>query len=187
MRIRTLVLIPLVALLGVFAIKANATSLPASQSQISANAPQQEASVIPTFKLDEYLSERQSVSVSRSRIRAAYNAKIIKTGKQYIGTPYCHGGTTPRCFDCSGFTQYLFRKQGDILPRSANSQLRKLKIIPKSQAVKGDLIFFVTKNGYAYHVGIYLGGNKVLHSPKPGRRVKVETIWTTRVKYARLS
>lgn len=109
---------------------------------------------------------------------------IVESASEYIGVRYCRGGTTPRCFDCSGFTQYIYEKQGIYLDRRTNVQYKQSNIVSEEEAQPGDLVFFLTKNGYAYHVGIYVGEGKVLHAPKPGRKVKVETIWSSRVKFA---
>lgn len=108
---------------------------------------------------------------------------IVATAEQYFGTPYCHGGTTPRCFDCSGFTQYIYNKNGIIIPRVADAQLDSMTRISQEEANPGDLVFFMS-GGYAYHVGIYYGDGVVLHSPKPGRSVKLEKIWTSNVVFA---
>ena len=111
---------------------------------------------------------------------------ITTIARHYIGTPYCRGGTTPRCFDCSGFTQYVYNQQGVKLPRIAHGQYRIAKKVSASKAKPGDLVFFMTSQGYAYHVGIYVGNGKVLHSPKRGHRVRIEKIWTSNVRYGRI-
>lgn len=109
---------------------------------------------------------------------------IINDASEYIGVRYCKGGATPKCFDCSGFTQYIYEKQGIYLDRRTHVQYKNSTIISREEAQPGDLVFFLTRNGYAYHVGIYVGNNQILHSPKPGKRVKIETIWSDRVKFA---
>lgn len=184
MRFKTLVLNPLTAVLTALIV----VSLPVSQVQISANAPQE---VVDSYKLDainDYISERDIIvqtQVSRSKVRADISQRVITTGVRYLGTRYCHGGTTPRCFDCSGFTQFIYKQRGIDIPRIAQDQYRKAKKIKRSNAIKGDLVFFM-HGGHVYHVGIYMGNNRVLHSPKPGRKVRVEYIWTKHVKFGRI-
>jgi cell wall-associated NlpC family hydrolase len=112
---------------------------------------------------------------------------IFYTSQQLLGSPYRSGGTTPKGFDCSGFTAYVYRQHGIPLTRTAHSQYKKSLIIAKKNAVPGDLVFFKTKNGWVYHVGIYAGKNKVTHSPKPGRKVRTEEIWSSRVSFGRMS
>lgn len=110
----------------------------------------------------------------------------VAIAKKYIGTPYCRGGQNPRCFDCSGFTQYVYNQQGIKLPPTAQGQYRIATKIAASKAKPGDLVFFVTKQGYAYHVAIYVGNGKVIHSPKRNHHVRVESIWTSNVRYGRV-
>jgi len=114
------------------------------------------------------------------------NQALIRTAKQYIGTPYCRGGKTSRCFDCSGFTKYVYKTQGINLPPTAQSQYRVAQKISAKNAVPGDLVFFYYRSGFIYHVGIYMGDGKVLHSPRRGTHVRIESIWTSRVKYGRI-
>lgn len=188
MRIRTLVLIPLFAVSAVQVHNSNVSvvSLTKSQSQISANAPQENKAILTEEdQLNSYLLERNRIVVSRSLARISLGKKIVNTGKNYFGVPYCRGGENPRCFDCSGFTQYVYGKNGVDLPRSVDEQLRSMAIVPNNEAQDGDLVFFLNKNGYAYHVGIYVGNNIILHSPKPGRKVKLEGIWSSRIVFAR--
>jgi cell wall-associated NlpC family hydrolase len=112
---------------------------------------------------------------------------FYQTSRQQIGAPYRSGGTTPKGFDCSGFTYYVYKQHGIPLTRTAHSQYKKSLIISKRNALPGDLVFFKTRNGWVYHVGIYAGNNKVIHSPKPGRKVRTEEIWSTRVSFGRMS
>jgi cell wall-associated NlpC family hydrolase len=111
--------------------------------------------------------------------------QFVDTAEQYLGVRYCHGGTSPRCFDCSGFTQYVYNMRGVDIPRTADSQYQSATPVSKADAAPGDLVFFLS-NGYAYHVGIYVGDGKVLHSPHPGAEVRVESIWTPSVKFGRI-
>jgi len=179
MRIRTLVPIALVAVLAI-------ASLPTSHSQTSANAPQESKTILtPENEIDRYLIERSRKIASRSLKRDHIGKEIVDTGKDYFGVPYCRGGESARCFDCSGFIQYVFNKNGIEVPRTADQQLDAMTIIPESGAKQGDLVFFVYRNGYAHHAGIYVGNNMILHSPRPGGKVRLEEIWSTRIVFAR--
>ena len=138
---------------------------------------------LPTAQGQANANEIQTRIEAVSRVSSQV---ILETAKQYIGTPYCRGGHSARCFDCSGFTKYVYQNQGIKLPPTVNSQYKLAKQIPKSKAVPGDLVFFLSKSGYAYHVGIYAGNGKVLHSPKRGHLVRIERIWTSSVRYGRI-
>ena len=111
---------------------------------------------------------------------------VLGVAEKYLGTPYCRGGQSPRCFDCSGFVKYIHAQKGINLPRTAHQQYKVTKKISKSEAVPGDLVFFHYRNGYVYHVGIYVGDGKVLHSPKRGQDVRIVKIWTGRVTFGRV-
>ena len=96
---------------------------------------------------------------------------IRSTAKQYVGVPYVWGGSSPRGFDCSGFTQYVFRKTGYDLHRSALQQLQDGVIISKEDLQCGDLIFFtrtVHSGSYASHIGIYIGNGQMIHAGNNG-------------------
>jgi peptidoglycan DL-endopeptidase CwlO len=112
-------------------------------------------------------------------------ASVLSIAARYVGTPYRYGGTTPRGFDCSGYTKYVFSKLGISLPRTANAQMGATTRIKRSQARPGDLVFFVSA-GRAYHVGIYAGGNKMYDSPRSGKSVSKRAIWDAAVVFGRV-
>lgn len=97
---------------------------------------------------------------------------IISTAKNYLGTPYAFGGTTPKAFDCSGYLQYVFARNGINIPRTADEQY-KLGLRTKSsrELTAGDLVFFTTYEPGASHCGIYLGSNQFIHASSSGVRI----------------
>lgn len=98
---------------------------------------------------------------------------VLLKGKKYIGTPYLWGGTTPKGFDCSGLIHYLYHQEGVNIPRNSREQFSRLQATSEPQP--GDLVFF-RKKGVINHVGLYLGGGRMLHAPQTGMRVRVENI-----------
>ena len=159
---------------------------------ISPMAPAPAASAVPAPRVSVESSVAASVTTTdrkkktsrSSRSFAARSSRVMRTGNSLKGVPYRRGGATPRGFDCSGFTSYVYRKVGVSLPHSATAQMRKAKRISRGSARRGDLVFF-RSGSRAYHVGIYAGGNKVLHSPRPGR-VKTVGIWSRNVSFGRV-
>jgi len=83
--------------------------------------------------------------------------RLLQSSFQHLGVPYWFGGTTPRGFDCSGFTRYVFANIGIMLPRMADEQFAIGRPVPAERLQAGDLVFFETYEAGASHVGIYVG------------------------------
>ena len=99
------------------------------------------------------------------------NSDIAATAKQNLGTGYVYGGASPRGFDCSGFTMYVYSQHGYSLPHSATSQWLSgmgTKIYSISELQPGDLVFFNdpsrNKGKACSHAGIYIGNGQHVHA-----------------------
>ena len=117
-----------------------------------------------------------------STTSSASAARLIGTAEEYIGVPYRWGGTSPSTgFDCSGFTQFVFAKQGVRLPRTAHEQAQVgMKLATDWSAVApGDLVMF-EENGRIGHVAIYAGHNRIIHSSSSGSGVRYDDLGTRR-------
>lgn len=96
-----------------------------------------------------------------------------------LGTDYRYGGSSPESgFDCSGLVTHVFeRAWGVLLPRKAQAQARLGTPIRRPQDLKpGDLVFYNTRNRAFSHVGIYIGDGRFVHAPRPGQKVRAESI-----------
>ena len=91
-----------------------------------------------------------------------------------LGKPYRYGGAGPRSFDCSGLVMRAFAAAGISLPHSAAAQQHSGRRVPLSQLQPGDLVFWGSP---AYHVGIYVGGGRILDAPHTGTDVQIQAIW----------
>ncbi|MCQ2556892.1 MAG: NlpC/P60 family protein, partial [Ligilactobacillus sp.] len=98
--------------------------------------------------------------------------KVASIAKSLQGTPYVWGGTTPSGFDCSGFTQYVYKQAGINIGRTTYQQRYAGQRISVSQAKVGDLLMFAGDS----HVAISLGNGKYVHAPTPGQRVTVASV-----------
>jgi cell wall-associated NlpC family hydrolase len=95
-----------------------------------------------------------------------------------VGARYYYGGDSPETgFDCSGLVVHVFQRAwGLALPRRADEQAKAGKPIPKHQLEPGDLVFYNTRNSPYSHVGIYVGDGRFIHAPRPGKRVRAESV-----------
>ena len=89
---------------------------------------------------------------------------LINIGKKYMGTKYRYGGTTTKGFDCSGYTQYVFREAGTPISRTTGGQYSQGKAVSKANLKTGDLVFFNTSGRGVSHVGIFIKGGKFIHA-----------------------
>lgn len=159
---------------------ANATSAVAADQPASAATRQSDHKA--EHKRDRAGHDRKRNKHARSAnvaIRAFHVAAAQK------GAPYRYGAAGPDAFDCSGLTSYAFRRVGKAIPRTSSAQAAAARRIPASAARPGDLVFFHGSGGVS-HVGFYAGGHRILHSPYPGSRVKIEPIWSRSVSYGRI-
>ncbi len=101
------------------------------------------------------------------------------------GSPYRYGAVGPRRFDCSGLTRWAYARVGKSLPHSSSAQVGKVDRIKRSNARRGDLVFF-TSRGSVYHVGIYAGRGQIWHASVPGTPVKRDRIWSSSVFFGRV-
>ena len=118
-------------------------------------------------------------------------SELVMNAMGFLGVPYCRGGNSVETgFDCSGFVRAIYEQTvGLVLPRRANEQAAATQAIDKQDLQPGDLVFFNTLKRTFSHVGIYVGGGKFIHAPKPGAQVRVEDMgvsyWATRFDGAR--
>ena len=108
-------------------------------------------------------------------IDAGAAGDVVSFARQFIGHRYVFGGTTPAGFDCSGFTQFVFRNFGINLNRTAAGQFSNGVAVSREQLAPGDLVMFA-RNGSIYHVGIYIGGGNMVHSANATRGVTIDSI-----------
>ncbi|GAA4553114.1 C40 family peptidase [Pseudonocardia xishanensis] len=97
-------------------------------------------------------------------------AKALAAAQTKLGTPYAWGASGPNAFDCSGLTSWAFRQAGVTIPRTSAAQSTFGTPVAKGDLQPGDLVFFYQP---VSHVGIYMGGGKILHASTSGEPVKI--------------
>jgi cell wall-associated NlpC family hydrolase len=97
----------------------------------------------------------------------------IAFAEAQLGKPYVWGATGPNSYDCSGLTQAAWRAAGVDIPRVTWDQVNTGTRVARDQLLPGDLVFFYDDIS---HVGLYIGEGMMIHAPKPGDVVKVESV-----------
>ena len=126
-------------------------------------------------------ADQAKILAESKRLAALYGkgstrgAIALRYALNQLGDIYVWAGAGPTKWDCSGLTMRAFQAAGVSLPHSAAIQYNYGKFIPRSALAPGDLIFFGRPIS---HVGIYLGKGKMVHAPRPGKRVEVATAFS---------
>ncbi|MEK6264192.1 MAG: NlpC/P60 family protein [Clostridium sp.] len=129
-------------------------------------------------KINEIRKSTPKYSPSRGATAVSANA-VIAYASNFLGTPYLWGGTSPSTgFDCSGFTQYVYKHFGISVGRATFHQIKDGVSVSRGNLMPGDLVFFGTNNN-PHHMGIYLGDNNYMHSPRTGDVIKISAMTRT--------
>ncbi|VVE08798.1 Murein DD-endopeptidase MepH [Pandoraea eparura] len=160
-------------------VAANVAANPATSgaSDAAPQAPVEESRVQRAQKLLSNVTDKAS--------------DVVLGALNYIGVRYKYGGNTPDSgLDCSGFVRYVFQDTLNfMLPRRAEEMSQVGERIAKNDLKPGDLVFFNTMRRSFSHVGIYIGGDKFVHAPATGGKIRVEDLresyWSARYNGAR--
>lgn len=169
------------------------------QSLASAMQAAQRAQKAAQDRADELKSLRGAANSQKTKVEETYNKlreKIIKKSPQEIvnipavggsgkavqalraaltklGRPYVWGAAGPTSFDCSGLTMWAYQQVGINLPHYTGSQWNAGTHVSRSRLQPGDLVFFYPDR---HHVGLYIGGGKMLHAPHTGDVVRIANV-----------
>jgi cell wall-associated NlpC family hydrolase len=113
-------------------------------------------------------------------------SEVVTEAKKYLGIPYVWGGTDPkRGLDCSGLIQLVYKNLGYEVPRVSYQQATAGTAVKGglANARPGDILAF---NSPVSHVGIYIGDNKMIHAPRPGKDVEISDVYDTPVAIRRI-
>ncbi|CAM3228146.1 NlpC/P60 family protein [Filibacter tadaridae] len=103
---------------------------------------------------------------------------IVDSAKMFLGLPYVWSGISGFGFDCSGLIHSVYKNHGIMIPRDSFVQAVKGTPVARSKMQPGDLLFFAYNKGKGkvYHVGMYIGNNKMIHAPNSSRNVEIVSI-----------
>ncbi len=117
---------------------------------------------------------------ARSSRQAAYTSPargpkggVVAIAMQYLGRPYRWAASGPGSFDCSGFTMFVYARVGVSLPHSSRAQYSSGPQVSRADLKPGDLVFFGSP---IHHVGLYVGGGQMIHSPNTGELVSIDPL-----------
>lgn len=117
------------------------------------------------YRIDEgCISSEYAVQVDPSQV--SKGQEIADYALQFLGYRYVHGGTSPKGFDCSGLTTYVYKQFGYTLNRTCSGQLDNGTPVSMSELQPGDIVIFKKGNSSsrATHVGLYIGNNQFIHA-----------------------
>ena len=123
--------------------------------------------------LTEAPKYNSQTTVGEAPVVVTVGQQLVAEAKNYLNVPYVWGGTTPKGFDCSGFTQYVYKQLGYSIKRTAAQQLTCGTEVTGSLQ-PGDLVFFTNTyatTAAASHVGIYIGDNLFIHAANGGVKI----------------
>ena len=141
-----------------------------TREQANSNATKTESNSSTTSAVNTTSKSTTTESTASSKS----GSSVVSYAKQFLGCKYVYGGTSPSGFDCSGFTQYVYKHFGVNLNRTAAAQYSNGKSVTSLQA--GDLVMF-GKSGIN-HVGIYIGGNAFIHAANKSQGVRTDSMST---------
>ncbi|MGB8652494.1 MAG: NlpC/P60 family protein [Mycobacteriales bacterium] len=117
-------------------------------------------------------SRSRSVDVGTYTGPASGRAGVaVQEAYNKLGSPYRWGASGPSEFDCSGLTMWVWAKAGVSLPHSSQAQYSSGPHVSRGDLQPGDLVFFGSP---IHHVGIYIGGGRMISAPKTGDVVKIQ-------------
>ena len=119
----------------------------------------------PAFIEATHVAKPAFVQLPSARISFTLADEVVEFAKRYFGYRYVFGGTTPSGFDCSGFMVYIMGHFGISLYRRSTDMARNGVQVNRSDIMPGDLLFFATMGGgRVSHVGMYIGGGRMIHA-----------------------
>ncbi len=109
---------------------------------------------------------------------APAGSRLVEQARRFLAVQYLWAGTSGFGPDCSGLTWAVHAALGKTIPRDAAPQsARGARIATRAALRPGDLVFFRSASGTIHHVGMYIGGGRMIHAPRTGSPVATVSIY----------
>ena len=142
------------------------------------SAPSNNSNIDNNYDSDNNSNRNSQATMTTKQSQDAITNMLLQS-VSLMGIAYKWGGNTPDTgMDCSGFVRYVFKKSlGINLPRTAAEMAKVGKRVNINELQPGDLIFFKTMGGSRIsHIGMYLGNNKFIQSPRTGENIQITDV-----------
>ncbi len=103
-------------------------------------------------------------------------AQAVQYALDQVGKPYVYAAAGPDSFDCSGLTMMAWKTAGVVMPHYAAAQYARFPKVAIDALRPGDLVLFYDD---LHHVGMYIGGGRMVNAPRTGEQVKISSIFRT--------
>lgn len=102
---------------------------------------------------------------------------VLAYARAQVGKPYQWGGEGPDSFDCSGLTLMAWRQAGVYLSHYTGAQWGETSRVAISDLRPGDLVFYGSSGETSHHMGLYIGGGRMIEAPYTGANVREASIY----------
>ena len=151
-----------------------ATAAKAAAIKAAAEAKTKALAAAKSHQTHQSSGSAGSGSVTVSVPGSASSSEVVSVAMNYLGCTYVWAGSSPSGFDCSGFVMYVYNKVGVSLPHSSRMQYGCGQAVSNGDLKAGDLVFF---GNPIHHVGIYIGGGKMINAAGVGKGVRIDDVW----------
>ena len=134
-----------------------------SRKSVVKNVPER----VDNRPVSHHPSDDSDGSSGTSSVDRSLGAALVKSARQWIGTPYVYGGRSKSGTDCSGMIMVIYDEVAGLsLPRNSAAQRDYCVSVSRRQLEPGDLVFFTTskRGGKVNHVGMYVGDGRIIHA-----------------------
>lgn len=131
-----------------------------------------------TVDINVNVNKNETVPRGQGVASGSGNSSVVEAAKKQLGVPYVYGGESLEegGFDCSGLVQWAYAQVGKSIPRVTYDQWKGGTPVDKNSLLPGDLVFFNMGTKGPEHVAMFVSGDQIIHSPKPGRTVTYEKL-----------